>query len=755
MTRIAIVINDLIRFGGAERYLIEQFRFFHKLGFSIEIFTGEINLDLFKFGEIPSFIHHIDSKSKRLQGRINDFASEIGFWNPDLVIAHAQPANLIALRVNERFGTPYVLNIHGTFINFENDLNRYSSRFRVKALNYIRKNPGIQEFISLSTPKLCFKKRLQINYWARRDYLSFTKSTLIFVLTSEEQRLVREFYGCDSIVHHPGYFRNETSVSSEPDSDKKDFTLLFIGRLDKRKRLENIIKAVSLIPPASRPGLKIFLIGSGSERESLESLILRNDLKEIIKLTGNLTDTELTRLMKSCSGILYPAWVTYGLVVIEALALGLPVITAEDTGIVKELNQSGLHKNILTTDGSPESICSRILELKRSPFRNIIPESVLDRFSYDNAFKCMVHHLEKSFLREKQEDKINILMLPKFINPYQDIIITGLEDAGCIVGTNFNLLNRKNLKRVRDRIDILHLHWLDPFYLNVNSGIEAYIASRKFLVKIRSLKKSGVKIVWTVHNLINHNLKYLKIDRQVHRRLLRLADAVIVMSEYSRMRLQEEYGFEPSNLNIIPLPSYTGFYPNSISREEARKQLNLSENDKVILLFGLLKRYKGLLYLLDNGIIDRFPDIKWLFIGRVEPDNFKAELLKQFSGKNNVFPNLNYIPDNEVQYYFKASDISILPYTDFLTSSNLILSLSFGHPVICTDHGFFKEILSGTRNFFFKPDSPETLVTAITSAFNSDLSLLGRENLKLAESFGHALITAKTKEVYLKVLGER
>ncbi|MDD3627369.1 MAG: glycosyltransferase, partial [bacterium] len=487
-------------------------------------------------------------------------------------------------------------------------------------------------------------------------------------------------------------------------------------------------------------------------KEHLNQAIIKNELESNIILTGNLSDTEITWLLKNSNGLIYPAWVTYGLVVLEALAEGLPVITADDTGIVNEITKIEKIDNLIVTDGSPEKIREKIISLKKKPFKKEISENLIKQFTYTCAFEKIETALRKNFLLKAEEAELNILMLPKFENPFQDILIEGLEEKSCNISVNFNLFQRKRLRQISDTVKILHLHWLDPFYLNLSSAIKANIASRSFLSKIKMLKSQGVKIIWTVHNTVNHLRKYEKLDRKVRKEVLNIADGIILMSNYAKARLEEEYKTKIKNYRIIPLPNYIGNYPNTVSRNDARRKLNLKEDAKVILLFGLLRRYKGLGNLIENRVFDKFPDIRWVIAGKPENPELKKELENELHSKENVSLFLDYIPDEDVQLYFNAADISILPYTDFLTSSNLILSLSFGHPVICTEHGYFKEILNGTKNFFFYREKPETLFKALQNAFSSNLNEIGESNRKIAVGFNPERIASETKEFYLEVL---
>jgi D-inositol-3-phosphate glycosyltransferase len=81
-----------------------------------------------------------------------------------------------------------------------------------------------------------------------------------------------------------------------------------------------------------------------------------------------------------------------------------------------------------------------------------------------------------------------------------------------------------------------------------------------------------------------------------------------------------------------------------------------------------------------------------------------------------------FIPDDEVEVYFKAADVLVLPYKHIYQSGVLFLGHSFGLPVLAADVGSLKdEIVEGKTGFVFKPDDPIDLARAIERYFASDL----------------------------------
>jgi len=96
-----------------------------------------------------------------------------------------------------------------------------------------------------------------------------------------------------------------------------------------------------------------------------------------------------------------------------------------------------------------------------------------------------------------------------------------------------------------------------------------------------------------------------------------------------------------------------------------------------------------------------------------------------------------YIPDEEVEIYFKSADVLILPYKHIFQSGVIFLSYNFGLPVIATDVGSLREdIVDGRNGFISEPESPDDLADKIEAYFHSDLyrNLNGNRSIIIQEA---------------------
>mgnify|MGYP003300438826 CR=1 FL=1 len=157
---------------------------------------------------------------------------------------------------------------------------------------------------------------------------------IITVCETLKNRLEYHF-GCDSTVVHnlvnPLFFQQ--GIISKKSSDIIQFVTT--GSLVYRKGFDLLIKAVSLISHKNK-SVKFRIIGDGEERNKLQKQINDSKLNNIVTLEGLKTKNEIISILSECDCFILPSRSeNFSVAILEALALGLPVI-ATDCGGVKE-----------------------------------------------------------------------------------------------------------------------------------------------------------------------------------------------------------------------------------------------------------------------------------------------------------------------------------------------------------------------------------------------------------------------------------
>lgn len=115
-------------------------------------------------------------------------------------------------------------------------------------------------------------------------------------------------------------------------------SILYVGRLDKRKGIDFLIKTIPLIKEEI-PDIKLFIGGKGKLRESLEEFVKLNNLNDNVEFLGFISEDELTKWYNRAELVVIPSiFEGFGITAIEAMACGTPVIGTKVDGLVDVIN---------------------------------------------------------------------------------------------------------------------------------------------------------------------------------------------------------------------------------------------------------------------------------------------------------------------------------------------------------------------------------------------------------------------------------
>ncbi|MCX7858252.1 MAG: glycosyltransferase [Deltaproteobacteria bacterium] len=205
--------------------------------------------------------------------------------------------------------------------------------------------------------------------------------------------------GVDTSVFSPkynteGYWQNKIG--------KDGHIVLYVGRVSKEKNIELIFKVANHFP-----GVPFVIVGDGPSREHLESFKPPN-----VHFTGYLRGEELSRAYASSSVFIFPSKSeTYGLVVLEALASGLPVLVSS-YGAAKEHITNGEDGFICDTIDDWVSKLNLLLDdpKKRLEMRNKALKNV-SKLKFKESYRDYLHKLITT-ARSKHEDTGHHDLLP-------------------------------------------------------------------------------------------------------------------------------------------------------------------------------------------------------------------------------------------------------------------------------------------------------------------------------------------------------
>jgi len=348
---------------------------------------------------------------------------------------------------------------------------------------------------------------------------------------------------------------------------------------------------------------------------------------------------------------------------------------------------------------------------------------------------------------------LKILFVPDYrhTNSYQRNLAESLSKQGEEVcfGTFFGMFAVLRSVRKFWKPDILHIHWAYPYILG-DSKFMTIIKSGGFICELFLLKISGIRVIWTVHNIIDHEAKFKNIELLFNKVLARLCDNVIVHCPSAKKEVIKVYEINGSSVAVIPHGNYLGSYENIISCSRARERLKFDMKDIVFLHFGQIRPYKGIPELITAFEMLNNQKARLLIVGKPLNDKVAQDITNRCKNNTRINTFLGFIPDNEVQVYMNAADIVVLPYKDILTSGAVIIAMSFGKPLIATSTGCIADTLDENGSFLYLKTEGGLLKTMqrVLNIDKAKLQSMGKHNLELAQCLGWDEIGKNTYNVY-------
>ena len=312
-------------------------------------------------------------------------------------------------------------------------------------------------------------------------------------------------------------------------------------------------------------------------------------------------------------------------------------------------------------------------------------------------------------------------------NPYQRLFYQSVQQRGVeVVGVRedeFDVLLEDRLGLGRN--DVVHLHWLNCLFKNVDSDQHGCVANR-FLADIRSLQENSVQVHWTVHNLYNHELLDRRIEQEFRNALSREADKIYVHHPILLGELAEWLD-STRNVEFMEHGSYIGVYESEIPAEVARHELGLDPDDFVLAVMGQVRPYKILFHYLPllNEAMRSNGRIKLIVAGNISC-NLTREGLNQLPDNQLIVVD-KFIPDSELQVYLKACSAGLLTYQHILTPGSLFQFFSFCRPVLAPNLGSIRSyVVNGLNGFIYSDSDFAQRLNTFAKVEREDLEQMGR-----------------------------
>jgi glycosyltransferase involved in cell wall biosynthesis len=171
----------------------------------------------------------------------------------------------------------------------------------------------------------------------------------------------------------------------------------------------------------------------------------------------------------------------------------------------------------------------------------------------------------------------------------------------------------------------------------------------------------------------------------------------------------------------VPHPVYN-IFGSGMPAAAARQRLGIEE-ERVLLFFGYVRRYKGLHVLLQAmPAILQTMQVRLLVVGEFYADETSyRRQVEELGLTRAVTIHSDYVPNEEVGVYFSAADAVVLPYVSATQSGIAQIAYNFDRPVIATDVGGLAEVVQhDLTGFVIPPEDPQALAEAVRKLYTGN-----------------------------------
>jgi glycosyltransferase involved in cell wall biosynthesis len=237
--------------------------------------------------------------------------------------------------------------------------------------------------------------------------------------------------------------------------------------------------------------------------------------------------------------------------------------------------------------------------------------------------------------------------------------------------------------------DVVHIQYLP-------------LIQRRSMLELRVLRhwqSLGVKVVYTVHDLLPHDSG--TSHEPAFRRLYSRVDGLICHSEAVKRELETRFGIDSDRIAVIPHgPFFYDFQPQG--QAEVRRRIGVEANKCLVLWQGIIFPYKGIAFLLDAWArlqAQRLP-AKLVIAGTGSGEQLSQieEQVRRLNLQRSVLPEFRFLPVDELMALYVAADVLVYPYRAITSSGALMTGLAQGKAIVTTSLPPFLELLRDGEN---------------------------------------------------------
>ena len=336
-------------------------------------------------------------------------------------------------------------------------------------------------------------------------------------------------------------------------------------------------------------------------------------------------------------------------------------------------------------------------------------------YPYRGGIAAFTDRLATEFVKEGVDIEIVTFKLqyPSFLFPGKTQYSDAKAPEGFPISRKVNSINPLNWVKVGEEIRkknpdiVIFTYWMSFF--------------APCLGKIaRVIKRNRhIKCIGLIHNMIPHEKSLL--DKLFPPYFVKAMDGFVALSQ-SVLDDVKSLDKHDKPKCFVPHPLYDHF-GEIIDRNEAKKHLNLDDNYRYLLFFGLVRAYKGLDLLLEAFADERlrkYP-VKLIVAGEFYDDPKPyLEQIKKHNLQDLVIIVNQYINDEDVKWYFNAADIIVQPYKSATQSGVTQIAYHFEKPMLVTNVGGLGEIIPNGKVGYVVEPNPSSIADALVDFYENE-----------------------------------
>jgi len=329
--RILFIASGLLNTGGIEKYNQNLLKSILESGYSVKVISRNDTKDKFNNASLISYGHIKYDIFKKIIFSLRIFWEAFCF-HPDIIICGHINFSPLCYMISRFINIKYIVLTHGI------DVWHVNNKLKIK---------GLKEARLIATVS------------------NFTKNKIIKQIPEVKNKIKLLPNTIDGSIFYPE--PKPTYLMKRHGLKENNKIILTVARLKRTEKYKGYYKILDILPNIAREisGIKYILIGSGDDLENIQKYVKKKNLEKIVILTGYIPDSELSDYYNLCDVFVMPSKKEgFGIVFLEALACGKPVIAGNKDGSVDAVLNGEL--GILVNPDDEDDIAKELIKVLKN-----------------------------------------------------------------------------------------------------------------------------------------------------------------------------------------------------------------------------------------------------------------------------------------------------------------------------------------------------------------------------------------------------